>query len=142
MEDIVSDRVWITRESKVIPFSEMSDGHLENAVAWCDIRIRNLAKAPKDARTNGTINREWARVADLRRDLEAELKDRCAKSAAPKPLVMEAIREGGRYEMLFEVPIEIGGWHFAAGDKIVFNLPKGKHISLLRTGPLPASHEF
>lgn len=123
----------------------MSDKHVENAIAWCDIRTRNLNKQVRTAVTNGTITREMTRVYDLRRDLEAELRDRRAKrpaldqDAAKQPLHLEAIREGGMYEMTLEVPIDVAGVkYFSAGAKIRFMLPKGKRISLLRTGPLPA----
>ena len=75
----MSDKVWITARSEVIPFEELPDEHLDNNIAWCDIRLRSLEKSAKTAAKVIRAHRdEIARVKDLKVDLEREqhLRDR------------------------------------------------------------------
>lgn len=73
----MSDKVWITARSEVIPFEELPDDHLDNNIAWCDIRLRSLEKSSKvTAKVIRAERAEMRRVRDLREDLIREARHR------------------------------------------------------------------
>lgn len=122
----MSDKVWITAKSEAIPFSELADKHLQNCIEWCDLRIQSLRRAKSDPRTNLTVNKEWARVADLKFDLVMEQKARAAKAECD-----EAARPKGTwFEIVADKNGTINNTYVPKGQKFRFYLAPGSDLAL------------